>query len=126
MLPSHDEEYLAEKGLVFEYHSEGKLLLVIRDYPLPVGYVPEKTDLLIEIPPGYPGVRLDMFYVDPPVVYASGEKPPATEATASFIGRTWQRFSRHLTDQSPWRPGVDGLSSFMALIRHDLEKAVAA
>lgn len=125
MLPSHDEEYLAEKGLTFEYHREANLLLVIKGYSLPSGYVPDTTDLLIEIPAGYPGVQLDMFYVDPPVTYVSGERPQATDATATFIGRTWQRFSRHLGGQ-PWRPGVDGLASFLALVRRDLERAVAS
>ncbi|HAL29450.1 MAG TPA: hypothetical protein DCP20_01885 [Coriobacteriia bacterium] len=125
MLPSQDEEYLAEKGLAYEYQTEGTLLLIIHDYPLPVGYVPAKTDLLIQIPSGYPGVTLDMFYVDPPVAYATGERPPASDATATFLGRTWQRFSRHLAAQS-WRPGIDGLASYMTLIRHDLERGVAA
>ena len=35
----------------------------------------------------------------------------------------WQRWSRHFS-HGQWRPGIDGLESYLALIRRDLERSL--
>jgi hypothetical protein len=124
LLPSADQRYLEEKELVCEeIPDEGMVHVVIRDFRMPAGYVPDTTDLLIKLPPGYPAAAPDMYWMKPAVRYANGAYPPAADQFMDIRGESWQRFSRHL-QASPWRPGVDGLASYLLLIRHDLESGV--
>jgi hypothetical protein len=39
----------------------------------------------------------------------------------TYLGRTWQRFSRHL-EAGAWRAGTDSLKSFLSLIISELER----
>ena len=42
-----------------------------------------------------------------------------------YLGRSWQRWSRHLLP-GQWRSGVDGVESYLVLIRQDLTRSVAS
>jgi hypothetical protein len=64
-----------------------------------------------------------MWWFDPPVRRADGQQIPATDAIEHHLGRSWQRWSRHLAT-GQWRSGVDGLESFLALVRRELERSV--
>jgi hypothetical protein len=122
LLPERDEAFLREKGFDFEVQPDsGMLCVVINQYELPAGYSPRKTDLLLRLPVGYPDAAPDMFWCDPPVVHSSGTVPVASDLRESYIGRTWQRFSRHLAG-GQWRSGVDGLQNYLTLIRRDLQR----
>jgi hypothetical protein len=123
MLLDVDLRYFEKKGYVFEQSSEdGMLCIVIKDYPLPSGYTPSKTDLLLRLPSGFPDVAPDMFWCDPPVrLNTTGTYPQAAEVMQPFLGRTWQRFSRHLAPGS-WLPGTHTLQSYLPLIRRNLEE----
>ena len=61
----------------------------------------------------------------PPVRLANGTALPATNAVGRYLGREWQRWSRHFQN-GQWQSGVDGLGSYLALIRQDLERSVPA
>jgi hypothetical protein len=75
---------------------------------------------MIRIPQQYPITPLDMWYCDPPIrIAATGQFALASEVMEPHLGRTWQRFSRHLNNG--WRPGVDSLRSFFALIQSELQ-----
>jgi hypothetical protein len=39
------------------------------------------------------------------------------------VGRSWQRWSRHFA-AGQWQSGIDGLESFLALVRRELERSV--
>jgi hypothetical protein len=122
-LPDADVTYFRERGLEFEVSQEsGLTCVVIPAWPLPHGYSQESADLLIRLSPGYPDVHPDMWWFDPPVYLADGTRLPATEVTEVMLGRSWQRWSRHFNN-GQWQSGVDGLESFLALIRRDLERS---
>ena len=125
MLVSSDDEYLRKKGLNFDVGvDQGLICVVIQDYSLPAGYDRVSTDLLLRLPAGFPDAQPDMFWCDPPIrVAATGEYPQAADLMESYLGRTWQRFSRHLAG-GVWRPGVDNLGSYLALISSELDRSV--
>jgi hypothetical protein len=127
MLVAADKEYLDQLGLLYDIIVEGGFVcVVIKGWPLPDGYVPDAVDLLLRLPPGFPDAPPDMYWCDPPVrLAASGTFPPAAEQMENYLGRTWQRFSRHLT-AGAWHPGRDNLASYVALIRRGLAREVGA
>jgi hypothetical protein len=95
--------------------------VVLRDFALPLGFDRQKSDLLIRLNAGYPDVQPDMWWFDPPVRRADNQPIPATEVLEHYLGRSWQRWSRHLA-AGQWRSGIDGLESFLALVRRELER----
>jgi len=114
-----DELYLAYKGLKWSMPAKG--FLVLEQVPVSSErYDHAAVDLMIQIPAGYPIAALDMFYVHPHLRLRSGGYPNAAAVFEMHCGRNWQRFSRHLSAQ-PWRPGVDSLKSFLALVLGELQ-----
>jgi hypothetical protein len=127
MLTQHDDDYLKRLGLPYEVQVDGGMVCVtIRGWPVPHGYEPDETDLLLRLPPGFPDVQPDMYWCDPPVRYAGGGGfPPAADLMETYLGKTWQRFSRHLP-AGAWIPGRDSLESYLALIRRNLQNEAPA
>lgn len=126
MLREQDRDHLEQLGLPFEAKVEnGWLCVVIHEWPLPSGYNPSKTDLLLRLPPGFPDARPDMYWCDPPVTLAAtGTYPLAAGQFEQYLGRRWQRFSRHL-NPGHWIAGRDSIKSYLALIRGDLARSLA-
>lgn len=124
LIPEIDAEFLAEKGYRFEVREGGGAVgVVIHDYAFPRLYVPERADMLIRLPAGYPSAKPDMFWTSPDVKLPSGAWPKSCEHHENHFGRTWQRWSRHFPD-SRWRPGTDNLRSYLAAIRAELLKGI--
>lgn len=125
MLAPIDEGYLRSKGLAFEVTVEqGLILVVIEKYPLPDGYDRPTTDLLLRLPQGFPDAQPDMFWCDPPIrIAGTGAFPQAADLMEVYLGRTWQRFSRHLS-AGAWTPGTDNLGSYMSLVGAELERSL--
>jgi hypothetical protein len=125
MLAPSDQKVLDGLGLVYEVVVEhGLICVVIKDWPLPPGYQTEEADLLLRLPPGFPDAQPDMWWMDPPVARSSGSYPEAANLFEVYLGRNWQRFSRHL-NPGAWQPGRDSLASYLALIRADLNRGAA-
>ena len=123
-LPQSDVNYLNERGLAHQIASEsGMTCVVILRWPLPSGFDRNVSDLLIRLSPGYPDVPPDMWWFSPAVHLKNGQALPATSVVEVYLGRRWQRWSRHFNN-GQWQSGVDGLESFLALIRQDLERSV--
>jgi hypothetical protein len=121
-LPANDLACLADRELDHSISVESNMTCVlIRGYRLPLGYDRAQSDLLLRLSPGFPDVKPDMWWFDPPVRRADGTSVQATDLMEHYLGRSWQRWSRHLND-GQWRPGIDCLESFMALIRKELER----
>lgn len=122
-LPARDVKFLNERGLVWELlpDPQGAACLVVKEFNVAAGgFTPATTELMIRIPPQYPMTPLDMWYCDPPIrLAANGQFAAASEVMEPHLGRTWQRFSRHLN--GGWRPGVDGLRSYFTLIQRELQ-----
>lgn len=121
-LPEFDVEFLSDRGVPHEVTTEaGMTCVVFTDWPLPDGYANSTVSLLVRLQPGYPDLPPDMWWFEPAVQRADGRPIPATEVIEQHVGRTWQRWSRHLTPDQ-WQSGIDGLESYLALIRHDLAR----
>ena len=121
-LPESDLEYLTSKEYTFEVRESGnKQFLIVKDFDLPEHYVPQKTDLLIIIPTGYPNSNPDMFWTYPDVKLKNGAWPLRSEHHENYLDLSWQRWSRHFT-RNTWRPGVDGIRTYLGAIRRELQK----
>jgi hypothetical protein len=120
MLTPGDAEALEALDLPWSTQQEGGwTCLVISGWPLPSGYQQSSVDLLLKLSPGYPDIPLDMWWFDPVVARTDGQLIPQTDVREQIVGRVWQRWSRHL-NPGDWKPGVDGVQSFLARIRADL------
>jgi len=123
-LPRSDIAHLDERAIVHEIASEsGMICVVLPQWPLPSGLDRSAADLLLRLSPGYPDVAPDMWWFSPAVHLANGTPLPATSVVETYLGRQWQRWSRHFTN-GQWQSGVDGLASYLALIRQDLTRSV--
>ena len=125
MLPSEDREFLSSKFPGFRDQYEHQMLcVVIPGFPLPEGLTGSASDLLLRLDSGYPDVPPDMWWFWPAVQRIDGQQIPQTEVHEQYLDRTWQRWSRHL-QPNMWRPGIDRLESYLALVRKDLRSAAA-
>jgi Prokaryotic E2 family E len=118
-LPESDTDFLTDRGIEHEVLEDGGVTCVLlKSYPLPKGYEVESVDVLIRLKPGYPDVPPDMWWCDPHVRRTDGAEIAQTQVTEQHLGRSWQRWSRHL-EPGQWKSGVDGLESFIAVIRRE-------
>lgn len=125
MLPPDERAYLAKQFPAAEVRVDGNVLCVVfPGFSLPGGLAPMRADLLLRLAPGYPDVPPDMWWFHPAVQRIDGQAIPATRVVENHLGRTWQRWSRHLTPDQ-WRPGVDSVQTFLAILRRDLETAAS-
>ena len=125
MLPDEDREYLAERFPRFSNAVEsGVLCVVLHGFPLPAGLSQDRADLLLRLVPGYPDIPPDMWWFDPAVLRPDGRTISQTQYYEQYLGRTWQRWSRHL-QPGQWRPGVDSLKSYLALVQKELRAAAS-
>lgn len=123
LLPDADRAFLLEKGYDFQVHrGSNELLVVIRDYELPATYSPRIVELMVVVPAGYPNAALDMFWTYPDVRLASGGWPIQAEHHQEYLGRNWQRWSRHF--KNPWRPGIDSIRTFIVSVRGEINRGV--
>ena len=123
-LPQADIAYMDERIVTYQMVVEsGMTCVVIPGWPIPAGFDQDASDLLLRLSPGYPDVAPDMWWFSPPVHLADGQSLPNTNAVEAYLGRSWQRWSRHFS-AGQWQSGVDGLESYFALIRQDLVRSV--
>lgn len=121
-LPQSDIAYLTQRSRPFTVVEEaGMTCVIFPGHQLPPGLDRVQADLLIRLNPGFPDVPPDMWWFDPGVHYADGRTIQCTEAVEAHLGRSWQRWSRHLS-AGQWQPGTDSLESFLALIQRELER----
>lgn len=126
MLPPIDQEHLQARAPGSTVTLDGGMIcIVLPGLPLPGGFTVGSADLLLRLSPGYPDVAPDMWWFSPAVVRADGRPITATEHQEAYLGRMWQRWSRHF-NAGQWRSGIDSLESFLALVRKELESAGAA
>lgn len=124
-LPQPDVDYLSTKGHRYSVVEEGGMTcVVLQGYNLPAGFNRESTDLLVRLTPGYPDIAPDMWWFEPAVHRADGKPIAAADHTEAHIGRSWQRWSRHL-EVGQWMPGNDTLEAYMATLHANLEQASA-
>jgi len=126
VLPPNDQGYLDERFPGCSVMNDGGMIaVVLPGFPLPAGFTTERADLLLRLSPGYPDVHPDMWWFEPHVVRVDGRPIPATDAREHYLGRTWQRWSRHL-NPGQWRAGIDSLESYLSLVRSELKSAASS
>lgn len=124
-LPDTDQEFLERAGISHRVFEEGGMLNVeLIDFPLPQGLNASHASILFRLSASYPDTPPDMWWVIPHLRPVTGATIPATEVIETHDGRSWQRWSRHL-DPATWRSGVDGLESYVRLLRTELNQAAA-
>jgi hypothetical protein len=123
MLPPIDQSHIELLGAANNVSLDGGMIcIVIPSFQLPAGFTLTSADLLLRLTPGYPDVPPDMWWFCPAVLRVDGQAIAATQLHESYLGRTWQRWSRHLS-AGQWRPGVDSVESYLALVRKELATA---
>jgi hypothetical protein len=116
-LPAGDQQFLDERAIPHSVQVDGGMVcVVLSGWSLPAELNAPRVDVLIRLPGGYPDVAPDMWWVDPPLRRSDGTEIPATQVIEPHLGRQWQRWSRHFA-AGQWQSGVDGLESYIALIR---------
>ncbi|HUU02983.1 MAG TPA: E2/UBC family protein [Myxococcota bacterium] len=122
-LPPVDQKYLANKGIIYEeLVDSGRKGVVFSKHPLPAGrFDATEVNVLVIMPPGYPDIAPDMFYLMPWVKLVQGNRyPKAADRPLNFGGKRWQRWSRH---NSEWRAGIDGIWTMLKRIDRAIEEA---
>lgn len=123
-LPDLDVQYLTSRNFTHEVIVEaGMVCVLLSKWNLPTGYNHTTADLLLRLQPGYPDLPPDMWWFEPSLQLADGRGIQATEVIELHLGRSWQRWSRHL-DAGQWRSGIDGLENYLALVNQELERCV--
>ena len=123
MLPFEDRKYLESRFPEFTETIEGQMICVlVPGFRLPDGLSCTRSDLLLRLAPGYPDIAPDMWWFDPPIRRPDGRAIPQTDVQEHHLGRTWQRWSRHL-NAGQWKVGIDNLETFLALVRNELNVA---
>lgn len=123
-LPDEDEEFLKALGVEWEVLPDGEsaAFLIIKGFDVTGGgFAPGTTDLMLRIPAQYPLTPLDMWYCYPAIkLISTNAYADRADAFETYLGTSWQRFSRHLPGGS-WRPGLDGLKTFFTFIFSELQ-----
>jgi len=97
------------------------IYIVLRRYPLPVGYNKASTDLLVKVPISYPNGRPDMFWTDADLTLEDGQVPKSADAIEELEARRWRRFSWH---PQGWNPGTDNIRTYLEFVNSRLAKKV--
>ncbi len=126
MLPADDAAFLTDRYPDHSVLGDGRMICVlIPGWPLPAGYSDDSIDLLLRLAPGYPDVAPDMWWMDPAVSLLSGAPIAAADQREPYLGRVWQRWSRHLP-AGAWNTGIDCLQTYLAQVRTELERTALA
>jgi len=124
-LPESDRAYLSEKALNYrEVTDNGQKGLILCDYVLPTKkFDRDNADLLILLPQGYSDIQPDMFYLYPGIFLMPDKSPVTkTQVNITFEKKEWQRWSRH-SPKNDWRPGIDGIHTYLKKIDAALNNA---
>jgi hypothetical protein len=114
--PEEDEEFLRSKGAKL-FEGPGLIYVVFEDEPLGSAYDPDVTNVMFQVPFGYPGAAMDMFWTSPHVkLVSTSQDPQQCSHFENHMGATWQRWSRHIN----WRAGVDNVQTFYRAFRTEI------
>jgi hypothetical protein len=82
---------------------------IVKRWRLSPGWSKGETQVLIQIPPGYPVTPPDNFYVDQDLRLGGGQQPGNSTPNVVLIGRQWHCFSYHV-EGGDWLPHADPLN----------------
>ena len=120
-----DEEFLDKQGLRWETIVErGTRWLLIHNLALPEGYNHSAVDIAINVPATYPHSQIDMFYCHPVLLLKNGTSISQTESRQTLDGKSFQRWSRHLSGRTRWNPQTDSVRTHLAVVEECLLREV--
>lgn len=121
-LPEGDESHLDGMGRRWDTLVEGgSRWLVVRGFEVPPGFNHSAVDVALLIPATYPDTQIDMGYFRPALARPDGRAIPNL-CDQAIRGETWQRWSRHRTDDNPWRPGIDDVGTHLNFVTEWLRR----
>jgi hypothetical protein len=119
-----DIALLSERcGKVDRIDDGARVLVIMRAAELPSHWNRSTTDILFQVPQGYPLAALDMFWVTPGLELADGRTPQNADLLEEYAGERWQRFSWHYLPDHRWNPANEGLLSHLRFVRTRLNQA---
>lgn len=123
-LSEEDVEWLKRNHSAYRVEQNGpKALLIFEAVSLPVDkFNIPATDILSVLPENYPDSGPDMFWVSPHLALSDGRLAKNTDVYEEFLGKQWQRWSRHFTG---WKSGEDDVQTIYLRIQRALMEAVA-
>ncbi len=95
------------------------IFVIFPAFPLGDGFKVLTADLLLQVPRSYPDAGLDMFWLEPAVILASGQCPLNADLLETYVGRQWRRFSWH---RRGWNASVDNLHGHLEFVRRRLRE----
>lgn len=120
LLSEHIDQLRSQGYEIDVIEQQQEIGIVLHNYPIP-GSIWSCTmvDLLVITHPSYPNPKMDMFWVDPAITLKDGREPNAAAKKESKFGRTWQRFSWHV---SSWNPTHDSLITYLDVVNDRLRR----
>jgi len=118
-------EILQKQYGELEYDPNGSWI-VFKKFKLPPGWYRDETELLVNIPSGYPSTPPNNFYVPVGFKLANGKPINAYTESQTFLNKQWGQFSYHIDGE--WNPSKnilegDNLVSFMLKVNERLKEA---
>ena len=121
-LPQEDVDFLEALNLEWEcvLNNGNMMYLLIYDYPIPEGYNTTNATVALAINSSYPITQIDMAYFFPHLNKVNG-RTISCVTPLTIDGKNFQQWSRH-RQAGEWVPGVDNLSTHLALVDGWLSK----
>lgn len=121
-LPQEDVNFLEALSLEWEcvLNNGNVMYLLIYDYPVPEGYNTATATVALGINSSYPITQIDMAYFFPHLSKVN-RRPISCVTPLTIDGKDFQQWSRH-RQSGEWVPGVDNLSTHLALVDSWLSK----
>lgn len=120
-MPEADREHLDARGKPWETINDGGgRWLLVHDFAVPPGYNHALVTVALRIEPTYPDTQIDMAYFAEHLSRQDGKRVNAL-SMQTIDGKQYQRWSRHRAGANHWRPGIDGVSTHLALVYDWLE-----
>lgn len=82
---------------------------IVNHWNLPFGWSKSETQVLIQIPPGYPVTPPDNFFTEQDLRLEGGLQPGNSNPNAILVDRLWHLFSYHV-EGGDWVPHADPLN----------------
>jgi hypothetical protein len=83
----------------------GAMVVILADHRLPAGWSHDRTDVLVAIPPNYPGGQPDNVCARPDLTLKDDRVPGNTQGIQNHAFRQWLQFSYHV-EPGDWRPSA--------------------
>jgi len=125
-LPGADEEYLDSLSLPWETITQtNQQWLLIHNWKVVEGYNHQIVGIALLIDPNYPDTQLDSFWVCPVLQRRDGGVIKQSAHRQPIDGNQFQFWSRHRTPTNPWRPGIDEVSTHLALVQEWFKRSLS-